>query len=166
MEAETDHKPLISLFQKSLVDCPLRIQKMLLRLQKYDLQVTYVPGKQLVVADALYRATDTSYTASTEDKKAVEEMTYYVGEVMKVLSVSQHQRKGIVAEMGKDPVMQELHTRIMEGWPTRKEQCTVQEELSVLDGLIFKGLRLIVPGGMHQEILNQIHEGHMGVEST
>ena len=61
VEAETDHKPLEALFKKSLVDCPLRIQRMMLRLQKYDLKVTYVPGKRLVIADTLSRATDTSF---------------------------------------------------------------------------------------------------------
>ena len=50
VEAETDHKPLESLFQKPLVDCPLRIQRMLLNLQTYDLDVHYVTGKHLVVA--------------------------------------------------------------------------------------------------------------------
>ena len=42
IQAETDHKPLENLFQKSLVDCPLRIQKMMLKPQKYDLEVKYV----------------------------------------------------------------------------------------------------------------------------
>ena len=147
---------------------------MLLRLQRYDLQVTYVPGKQLVVADTLSRATDKSYTPSAADERAVEEMTYYVVEVMKVLPVSQHLRKTILEKISQDPVMTELYKMITEGWPTRKEQCTsqmrfywgIQEKLSVIDGLIFKGLRLIVPSGMHNEMLKQIHEGHMGIEKS
>lgn len=54
--AETDHKPLVNIFQKSLADCPLRIQRPLLKLQRYDLQVSYTPGKFLFTADALSRA--------------------------------------------------------------------------------------------------------------
>ena len=43
---ETDHKPLESIFRKSLNDAPPRLQRMLLKLTKYDLDVRYVPGKQ------------------------------------------------------------------------------------------------------------------------
>ena len=34
LEVETDHKPLIPLFSKSLSDCPLRIQRLMIRLQR------------------------------------------------------------------------------------------------------------------------------------
>lgn len=53
---ETDHKPLIPIFKKNLTECPARLQRMLLKLQKYDLQVTYKPGKDLTIADTLSRA--------------------------------------------------------------------------------------------------------------
>ena len=53
---ETDHKPLVSIFKKSLNDCPMRLQQMLLRLQQYDLQVTFKKGTELYVADTLSRA--------------------------------------------------------------------------------------------------------------
>ena len=36
---ETDHKPLESIFKKSLVNAPKRLQRMLLRLQRYDFEV-------------------------------------------------------------------------------------------------------------------------------
>ena len=34
VQAETDHKPSIALFQKPLTVCPIRVQRMLLRLEK------------------------------------------------------------------------------------------------------------------------------------
>ena len=53
---ESDHKPLESLFQKPLVTAPQRIQRMMLRVQKYDLHVRYRPGKEMFIADTLSRA--------------------------------------------------------------------------------------------------------------
>ncbi|KAL7883911.1 hypothetical protein SRHO_G00015690 [Serrasalmus rhombeus] len=47
VEAETDHKPLLAIMSKPLTDCPLRIQRMLIRLQKYDVKLTYTPGKYM-----------------------------------------------------------------------------------------------------------------------
>ena len=56
VQVETDHKPLVSIFKKSLNDCPMRLQRMLLRLQEYDLQVAYKKGTELYVADTLSKA--------------------------------------------------------------------------------------------------------------
>ena len=53
---ETDHMPLISISKKQLCDAPPRLQRLLLRIQKYDLTLEHTPGKQLVVADTLSRS--------------------------------------------------------------------------------------------------------------
>jgi hypothetical protein len=53
---ENDHKPLEIILKKSLHNAPLRLQRMLLRLQKYDFTYKHKPGKDLVVADTLSRA--------------------------------------------------------------------------------------------------------------
>ena len=44
---ESDHKPLQAICAKPLLSAPTRLQAMLLRLQPYDLDVTYKPGKSL-----------------------------------------------------------------------------------------------------------------------
>lgn len=40
---ESDHKPLQSIFKKSLFSAPGRLQRMILRLQKYNINVVYKP---------------------------------------------------------------------------------------------------------------------------
>lgn len=50
---ESDHKPLQSIFKKSLLSAPGRLQRMILRLQKYNINVVYKPGSQMYVADHL-----------------------------------------------------------------------------------------------------------------
>ena len=47
---QSDHKPI---FKKPLHQASPRLQRMLLRLQKYDLNIKYVSGKHLHVADTL-----------------------------------------------------------------------------------------------------------------
>ena len=66
---ETDHKPLESIFRKPLNDAPPRLQRMLLKLTKYDLDVRYVPGKQQVIYDCLSSApiSDTAPASEAED---------------------------------------------------------------------------------------------------
>ncbi|GBO12139.1 Retrovirus-related Pol polyprotein from transposon 17.6 [Araneus ventricosus] len=53
---ETDHKPLLGLSKKPYDSISPRLQRMLLRLNKYNVNLIYVPGKQLVIADTLSRA--------------------------------------------------------------------------------------------------------------
>ena len=48
---EIDHKPLESIFKKSLLSAPCRLQRMLLRLQRFNLSVSYKPGSQMFLAD-------------------------------------------------------------------------------------------------------------------
>jgi hypothetical protein len=53
---ENDHKPLKSIFNKSINKCPPRIQRFMLFLEKYDFRVDYIPGKDMIIAEALSRA--------------------------------------------------------------------------------------------------------------
>ena len=52
---ESDHKPLVNIQHKSLSSVPPRLQRMRLALQKYDLEITYKPGRDMIFADMLSR---------------------------------------------------------------------------------------------------------------
>ena len=53
---ETDHKqPLEVIAKKTLLAAPRQLQRMLLQLQRYDLDITYHPGNEQVMADVLSR---------------------------------------------------------------------------------------------------------------
>ena len=53
--AESDHKPLAAIHLKNISQAPSRLQRMLLRLQPYDIKIVYRPGRELALADALSR---------------------------------------------------------------------------------------------------------------
>lgn len=47
---QTDHKSLITLFTEPLHSIPVRLQRMMLKLQSYGLNLTFVPSKLLIIA--------------------------------------------------------------------------------------------------------------------
>ena len=73
----------------------------------------------------------------------------------------------------KDNVLQQLKIFITNGWPKQKSDLTgeilsywsFQEELSV-NGTIYKGHRIVIPKLMRQEILENLHQSHMGISKT
>ena len=64
----TDHKPLVSISRKPLANAPKRLQRLLLRMQRYDVNIQYKPGPEMYLADTLSRA-----YLKTSNRSAVEE---------------------------------------------------------------------------------------------
>ena len=52
---ETDHKPLESIWKKTIMSASARLQRLLLKVAKYDVEIRYIQGKTNVIADALSR---------------------------------------------------------------------------------------------------------------
>ena len=169
IEVETDHKPLIPLFTKPLCDCPLRVQRMLIRVQRYDLKVSYTPGKYMYTADTLSRAVDPH---ADKDSSKEDDIQAYVNTILTNMPVSSNRKKEIALETKRDETLKTLSTIINEGWPDVKSKCPVaisdywnaRDELSQADDMLFKGTKIIIPTSMRRNMLEKIHEGHLGIE--
>ena len=83
----TDHQPLVPLINGSDLNAvPMRCQRLLMRMMRYNLKAQHVPGKELIVADTLLRHPMT--TCEVEDEQTVEEIRRYVSEVTRSWPVS------------------------------------------------------------------------------
>ena len=65
---QTDHKPLVSVWKTSIVCNSPRLQRLLLRLSQYDVNIEYLKGKDNVIADALSRVSPQPAPKEGEDK--------------------------------------------------------------------------------------------------
>ena len=163
----TDHKPLVSISRKPLASAPKRLQRLLLRLMQYDVEICYRPGKELVIPDTLSRAylEDNSQSQTEEETEIIH--------VMQFLPMSRPQFEEIQKETGGDDTLQQLKEMITCGWPEKKEQIptvlhpyySVHDELSVQDGVIFKGQRCIIPPTLRHKIREKIHASHIGLQA-
>ncbi|KAK7093228.1 hypothetical protein V1264_007018 [Littorina saxatilis] len=164
----TDHKPLVTLINnKDLSETPLRCQRMLMRLMRYKPIAEYTAGKNMVVADLLSRS-----PASTEaDTSRTEDISSHVSVVYASWPVSDTKLKQIREETAKDVNLKTAFDYTVAGWPEYKQDVmlaardffTIRGELSVCDGLLIKGDRIVIPFSMRKEILDRIHDGHQGI---
>ena len=160
--AETDHKPLVGIITKSLSDMTPRIQRLMLRIRRYDMDLQYTPGKSLILADALSRGRPPKKKSDTE-----EEISIHVNLVKKSMPVSDVMWKTIAEETDNDDTLRRVKSRINNDNDST-ESCSPYhnflQELSVVDGVIIKSNRVVVPTSLRQRMLQIIHEGHMGIE--
>ena len=168
---ESDHRPLQSIFLKSILSASCRLQRMMLRLQRFNLVVKYKPGAQMYVADHLSRA-------SLADKDMTDNFQVFALEVETLTSfdsvkVAPERLSQLQKCTAQDLVLETLKTTVLTGWPEKRDECPVQvgdywnyrEEISLHNGLLFKSQRVIVPKAMGSEILSRIHSSHQGIVS-
>lgn len=139
MLINSDHKPLESIFKKELSSATPRIQRMRLKLLRYNVTIKYKPGKYLFIADALSRA-----FLNNPDLKSNAEMEYSVHCVTKYLPISDKRKLQISEEINNDLVLKQVKTFIDTCWPDKnkikgelKHFFKIREELYVESDLIF-----------------------------
>ena len=130
----------------------------------------YLSGKENILADALSRA---HLNETTEDIPE-EELAAQVHMIYANAAATKTKLDEIKAETQKDATLMTIHRFIMNGWPKRREDVpdeikpywSYKEEMFVINGVMFKGERLIIPTSMRKDVLKLLHQSHMGIEKT
>ena len=167
---ESDHKPLVSIQNKAFHNCPARIQRFLLRLQKYDFEIKYVKGKDQVLADALSRAV--AKESDIKPEIPAEEMTAIVTQILSEIPATNAKKVEIKKKQEADEECQVLRKLCKEGWPETVDQLhekakpyySFREEIVENHGFIMKSSQIIIPKDMRKEMIKKIHAGHLGIE--
>ena len=165
---ETDQKPLVSIYKKHMVEISPRIQRLVVRsfpYQPFDIQ--YRRGKEIPLADALSRVSPTPV-----EENGIQLPIVAVNLITSNIPVSSSEIDLIHGETAKDPTLNLLIHYIHMGWPVDRRMLphklhafwNYREDLSMENGLITKGARLIIPSTLRRKVLEQIHEGHLGIE--
>lgn len=165
---ESDHKPLESIFKKPLMSVPARLQRMMLRLQHYDLVVQYKPGKYMYIADTLSRAPLPDLYSEEVHKNNL----YQIQLIVNSLPMSNDKLSMIKKETKRDSECRKLSEYISIGWPDHKSQIesdlkaywSLRDEFFIVDGVIFKNNLVLIPQVLRLPMLKLIHEGHMGID--
>ena len=165
---ETDQKPLVSIYKKHMVEISPRIQRLIVRSFPYQpFDVQYKKGMEIPLADALSRVTPTPV-----EEDGIQLSIVAVNLIMSNLPFSSTEIELIHGETSKDPTLILLKDYIHMGWPNDCRMLpqelhtfwNYREDLSIENGLIIKGARLLIPFTLRKKVLEQIHDGHLGIE--
>ena len=157
---ESDHKPLEMISSKNLTAAPARLQRMLLRLQRYDYHIIYRPGSLMVLPDSLSRL------PATRETKQI-----HLDVSVNLVQFSKPRLDELRAATQDDTVLHTLKQYILSGFPeklrdlnrTVRDYWPFRDELSIEDGLVLKGTQVIIPASLRETYMEHLHTGHQGV---
>ena len=136
----------------------------------YDANVLYKKGSKMFLSDALSHLS----SCNTRQGKQSE---------IKGLNISVHDVETDVHETTLDNIC--IHSKtdstlslvmqyVLDGWPGNANECaepaqhyfTYREELTIVDGLLVKGSRIVIPTDMRHDCLEMLHMPHLGLYKT
>ncbi|UYV66017.1 hypothetical protein LAZ67_3006202 [Cordylochernes scorpioides] len=91
-----------------------------------------------------------------------------------MVSYSNNRHQDLVEATNNDPVLQEVKNYIENGWPIHKKTINplvkpfwdIKEELFEWEGLLCRGVKLVIPEKRRNHILSLLHKAHRGINST
>jgi len=164
----TDHKPLVPLMNdRDLDNVPLRCQRLLMRLMRFNSIAEHAPGKNMQIADTLSRHP----TADDKVPDTVDEVESYIEGIRDQWPASDNKLTEIRKATQLDEQLQAAIVYTVDGWPGRawkvpsnlRELYAVRAHLSVSEGLLLYNDRIVIPRSMQKEMLKRVHDGHLGM---
>ena len=162
-DMHTDHQPLVQLTRKPLYEISPRLQCLLLKVTQYSFTTVYVKHNGIPVADCLSR--NIAMDTAKEDESL--NMT-----IVMISLFQEGKLNEIKCKMAKDILLVKLACVIQNGWPA---QCAELNEddlnvfwihrlnLSVVNGIIMNGTRIVILKSLQAKYLRCLHTGHFGI---
>lgn len=162
----TDHKPLVPMIKAglTLVTTSTRIQRYLFRLNPFDLDVHYKPGKLNSLADFPSRFPTPHIRRSEEDlleeKRATTVNLVEDNQMINLEKIRTH--------TASDKILSGLARALVNDLdlckdPDLKGFVPIKQHLNYSDGILTFDGRTLIPSSLHDQILNVLHDGHIGI---
>ena len=160
----TDHRPLVGIFAKSLQDLDnKRLTRYREKLVDYSFKVTWCPGKDHLIADALSRAPVWPGEPEPEEiilrAVSVDPALTFMFEAAREDQHYQELVFALKAGMKPSSVFLSPYVGVWESLSI----LTKEKEASLV---VFDGFRIVVPQSIRGEILRRLHAPHQGMTKT
>ena len=108
--------------------------------------------------------------AKGEQQELNDDIEVMVHSMVTEIPASPEKIEELKKETAKDEALSQLKKQMIEGWPNHKHEVpqniaiywNIRYDLSEAEGLIFKDHQLVIPTAMRRDMLNLIHESHLG----
>ncbi len=163
----TDHKPLVTIFNKASANLSPRMERWMIRKQPFNMEVKYLKGAENA-ADFLSRHPKKEEKES-ELTKAAEAYVNFISTRYTPVKMTTEE---IATDSLADPVLQAVKQALSNHkWPIENEEVMkffkYRDELSVTkQGIILRATRICVPKKLQQKAIDLAHEGHQGIART
>ena len=169
-----DHQPLIPILNNHRLDEieNIRLQRLRTKLMPYSFTATWLKGSDNAAADALSRA---PVSPATHEDILDEDVAICNIALANLNAEDCNLRLDDVRRhASSDAEYQSLFALVSNGFPEHKRDVPepsrrywhVRTSLTVDDGLVLYGCRLVIPSSMRRATLAMLHEGHQGIERT
>ena len=140
-----------------------RLQRYAIILSAYTYDLEFRSSQKHANADALSRLCNDSERLNIKDESSI----FNVEQIDKIPVSS----KDISKATKTDPVLAKVYEYVMSGWPHYVEGelklfKNKEFELSVEDGCLLWGRRVVVPMMHREAVLRELHSGHQGIIKT
>ena len=129
----------------------------------------HVPGNEMYTSDTLSRLMARKSVSKDVNKFNVETEAY-VCSILDSLQVLDVKLQQIIEAQDNDEVCKTIKQYCFENWPERyllssaiRPYWTDRAHLTVVQNVLLKDTRIVIPSSMHLEVLDKIHDAHMGI---
>ena len=156
--------------QKDVATLSQHIHHILPKIHQYRVQIIYKPGPKTFIADWLSR-----HNHIEGKDKPIKDMDIWVNTIQNATDMLECTSMAEVQQASpQDAHLQQLKSFIITGWPDTKDELhadlrpywSYRDELAVIDGIILHGRCIVIPNSLRQQLLNQLHTNHMGIEKN
>ena len=162
----TDHKPLLKILGDKQLDniANPRMFRLKQRTLMWSFDIVYVAGKSNLAADATSRFPSSAETDCTMESDMVASLQSNIDSSG---AVTWH---AIRAASAEDPNISALADLVSAGFPEGKASLPTpirpywqhRDHLSVIDGVVMLGKRIIIPKSLRGQVLTALHSAHQG----
>ena len=103
--------------------------------------------------------------------KLIADFNISIHEISEITGLKSLTLQDIKEEAIKDCQLTKLKTYIVDGFPKHKHECAedicsffdYRESLTIIDGMIMKDKRIVIPASLCEQALENLHRSHMGI---
>ena len=147
---------------------------MLIKILDYVLVLHHQEGSKMHLSDAISRLRVHNSDAAKSKAKPIAYFNISIHEISEITGFKSLTLQDIKEETIKDCQLTKLKTYIVDGFPKHKHECAedihsffdYRESLTIVDGMVMKDKRIVIPESVHNDALKVLHRSHMGIVKT